>query len=119
MTELKALQKDVTLLTTLFNSRESRQVCLEEVLRVRNRWQKRTTFAEFKKLAKQVHSGPLDKRIEKNWIRILIELTCAGDTRKKSMYSAAITNARKAGCGPSELSNFFKKKGGIAKAAYS
>ena len=118
MTELKALQKDVTLLTTLFNSRESRQVCLEEVLRVRNRWQKRTTFAEFKKLAKQVHSGPLDKRIEKTWTRILFELTCAGDTRKKSMYSAAITNARKAGCGPSELSNFFKKKGGIAKAAY-
>jgi hypothetical protein len=118
MIDLEALQKDVTLLTTLFNSRESRQVCLEEVFRVRNRWQKCTTFAEFKKLATQVHRGPLDKRIEATRIRILIELTCAGDTRKKSTYSAAINNARKAGCGPSELSKYLKKKGGIRKAAY-
>jgi hypothetical protein len=115
---LEKLQRDLDFLTTLFNSRESRQVCLEEVLRVRNRWQKRTTFVEFKELATQVHGGPLDKRIEETRIRILIELTCAGDTRKKSMYSAAINNARKAGCGPAELSNFFKKKGGIRKAAY-
>jgi hypothetical protein len=118
MTDLKALQKDVALLTTLFNSRESRQVCLEEVFRVRNRWQQRIKFPEFIELATQIHGKSFDQRITETRVRILIELTCPADVKQRGEYSKAVSNARKAGCKPSELSEFFKSKGGIRNAAY-
>jgi hypothetical protein len=118
MPELAELQKDVDLLKMLLNQRASTHRYLEEVFRIRNRWRKRTTFAEFKKLSAQVHGKPFDGRVTENRLRIVIELTCAGKAGKKATYAAAIYKAYKAGCSPSELSNFFKKKGGIAKAAY-
>jgi len=118
MTDLDKLQKDVTSLKMYFNSRASRHVCLEEVFRIRNKWKECTTFKKFKKLSAEVHGKSFDKRITETRFRVLIELTCVGKAGKKATYSAALDNARKAGCGPSELSDYFKKKGGIAKAAY-
>jgi hypothetical protein len=118
MTKLAELRNDVTLLKTLFGSRASRHGCLEEVFRIRNKWKERTTFEDFKKLSAKVHGKPFDRRITETRVRILIELTFAGRAGKKSTYAAAIYNAYKAGCSPSDLSGFFKKKGGIAKAAY-
>jgi hypothetical protein len=118
MSKLAELRNDLTLLKTLFGSRVSRHDCLEEVFRIRNKWKDRTTFEEFKKLSAEVHGKPFDRRVTENRFRILIELTCAGSAGKKSTYTAAIYNGYKAGCSPSELSSFLKKKGGIAKAAY-
>ena len=118
MADLKALQKDVALLTTLFNSRGSTHRYLEEMFRVRNKWEKRTTFAEFIKLATQIHGKPFDQRIKRNRFRVLIKLTCGAKPTRKSEYSKALNNARKAGCEPSNLSKFFKRKGGIRNAAY-
>jgi hypothetical protein len=118
MPELAELRKDVAFLKMLFDSRASRHVCLEEVFRIRNKWKECMTLTEFKKLAAEVHGRPFDRRVTETGFRILIELTYAGKTGKKSTYAAAINNARQAGCSPSDLSDFFKKKGGIAKAAY-
>src|SRR5712675_394199 len=118
MPELEALKKDVAYLKLLFQQRESTHFYLQEVLRIRNQWQKRVAFAEFKELAAQIHHRPLDARIAKKRVRILIELTCAADIEMRSRYSAAISNAHRAGCKPAELSDYFRKKGGIEKAAY-
>jgi hypothetical protein len=118
MTKLEKLRKDVAFVKTLFNSRASRHVCLEHVFKIRNKWKERTTFEEFEKLSAQVHGKPFDRRVTETRFRILIELTCAGRAGQKSTYAAALNNARQAGYSPSQLSEFLKKKGGIAKAAY-
>jgi hypothetical protein len=118
MPVLAELQKDVDLLKMLFNQRGSTDRYLEEVFRIRNKWKKYMTLKNFEKLAAKVHGKPFDRRVTENRFRILIELTCAGKAGKKSTYAAAIYNAYKAGASPSDLSDFFKKKGGIAKAAY-
>jgi hypothetical protein len=118
MTGVSELRNDVDLLKTLYTQRGSIHHYLQEVFRIRNKWQKRTTFAKFKKLTAQVHGKPFDQRITGTRVRILIELSCPAKTEKKSEYSAAVNNARKAGYKPEELSDFLKKKGGIRKAAY-
>jgi hypothetical protein len=118
MAELAELRRDVDFLKVLFNQRASTYHYLEEVFRIRNRWVKRTTFKEFKKLSAEVHGKLFDRRVTESRLRIVIELTCAGKAGKKATYTAAIYKAYKAGCSPSELSDYFKKKGGIAKAAY-
>jgi len=118
MPELAELQKDVDLLKMLFNQRGSTHRYLEEVLRIRNKWQKRTKFGEFIKLTELINGNPFDRRITETGIRILIELTCEAKPTRKSEYSEAVNNARQAGCSPSELSDYFKKTGGIRNAAY-
>jgi hypothetical protein len=118
MRELAELQKDVDLLKMLFSQRASTHRYLEEVFRIRNKWQKRTTFSVFKKLSTKVYGKPFDHRVTETRFRMLIELTCSGSAGKKATYAAAIYKACKTGCSPSELSSFLKNKGGIAKAAY-
>jgi hypothetical protein len=118
MRELAELQKDVDLLKMIFAQRGSTHRYLEEVFRIRNKWQKRITFEEFVELTELIHGDPFDRRITETGIRILIELTCGAKPARKSEYSEAIYNARQAGCGPADLSNFFKEKGGIRNAAY-
>jgi hypothetical protein len=118
MRELAELQKDVDLLKMLFSQRASTHRYLEELFRIRNKWEKRITFPEFKKLTTQIDGKAFDRRITKTRIRILIELSCPAKAEKKSEYSKALENARKAGCKPSNLSKFFKRKGGIRNAAY-
>jgi hypothetical protein len=118
MPELAELQKDVDLLKMLFNQRGSTHRYLEEIFRIRNKWRKRATFENFIELTTQIYGKSFDKRITETRFRVLIELTCVGKAGKKATYSAALYKAREAGCGPSELSDFFKKKGGIRKAAY-
>jgi hypothetical protein len=118
MRELAELRKDVDFLKTLFNQRGSTYRYLEEVFRVRNKWEKRTTFAEFIKLATQIHSKPFDQRIKRSRFRVLIKLTCEAKLTRKSEFAKAVNNARKAGYKPSNLSKFFKRKGGIKNAAY-
>jgi len=118
MRELAELQKDVDFLKMLFNQRGSTHRYLEEVFRIRNKWEKRTTFAEFVELTTQIHSKPFDQRITRSRFRVLIKLTCGAQPTRKSEYSKALNNARKAGCKPSNLSKFFKRKGGIRNAAY-
>ena len=118
MRDLEELKHDLTVLKLLFNQRGSVHQALSKVLEIRNKWPKRIEFAEFKRLAEQVKGGAFDGRISKNGIRILIELTCPADVKKRAEYSKALKNARKARCKPSELADFFKSKGGIRKAAY-
>src|ERR1039457_736605 len=105
MKKLEQLKNDVNLLKILFNpntpDRTWIHVHLTEVLRIRNKWTKLVSFAEFIELATQIHRKPFDQRITATGVRILIELSCEGSTSKqKATYSAAINNARKAGCGP-------------------
>ena len=118
MPELAELQNDVDLLKMVFTQRGSTHRYLEEVFRIRNKWQQRITFPEFIDLTTQIHGKSFDRRITETRVRILIELSCPAKTEKKSEYSKAVNNARKAGCKPSNLSKFFKRKGGIRNAAY-
>jgi hypothetical protein len=118
MTELAELQKDVDLLKMLFTQRGSTHRYLEEVFRIRNKWQQRITLSEFIELTTHIQGKSFDQRITENRVRILIELSCPAKTEKKSEYSKAVNNARQAGCKPSNISNFFKRKGGIRNAAY-
>jgi hypothetical protein len=118
MTHLEEFEHDLTVAKVLFNQRKSVHQALSKVLEIRDKWPERMGFEEFKRLAEQVNGEALDGRISKNGIRILIELTCPADVKQRGEYSKALSNARKAGCKPWELSKFFKSKGGIRKAAY-
>jgi hypothetical protein len=118
MTDLEELKHDLTVPKVLFNQRKSVHQALSKVLEMRNKWPERMAFEEFKRLAEQINGEAFDGRISKNGIRILIELTCPADVKQRAEYSKALRIARKAGCKPSELSEFFKSKGGIRKAAY-
>jgi hypothetical protein len=89
MPELAELQKDVDFLKMLFNQRASTHRYLEEVFRIRNKWEKRTTFAEFVELATQVHSKPFDQRITRSRFRVLIKLTCGAQPRRTHPRRAA------------------------------
>ena len=82
MRELAELQKDVDLLKMLFSQRASTHRYLEELFRIRNKWEKRITFPEFKKLTTQIDGKAFDRRITKTRIRILIELSCPAKAEK-------------------------------------
>jgi hypothetical protein len=118
MTDLEELKHDLMVPKVLFNQRNSVHQALSKVLEIKDKWSKRIEFKEFKRLAEQVYGGAFDGRISKNGIRILIELTCPADVKKRAEYSKALSNARKARCKPSELAEFFKSEGGIRKVAY-
>jgi hypothetical protein len=75
-------------------------------------------LAEFTALAENAYDRTFDKRVTVSRTRLLIELSCDADRKVKPMYAAATENGRQAGCKPSNLSKFFKRKGGIRNAAY-
>jgi hypothetical protein len=60
---------------------------------------------------------PLDRRLGKSSIRLLLAITCESDTKMQSRYANALKYARKRGCAAINLQEFIESHGGIQACA--